>query len=393
EQAVAASLRATGPLAISLSGGLDSSSIAVVAHRLMHEEQRIPDVPTYLYTHRARGWQESDESVYRDAVVARLPHFRGVCLDREWAWDWPLVERWQRHLSMPAYLPNGYSFQPRIDRAQADGCRVLISGAGGDIITGGEDYALIPVFDSLPLLQRVSELPYFAHGGPRAYGRLFKEWLRFHLPAAILAWWQRRRRAPRLATEKCEALAACRLANARGAFNVQRSTFQQHFERVLTSFFFLIPFELNPELLALHGIEYRCPFYDRRLVELAFHLPLSLRISRGRNRLQIKRALADDLPPELLSRTTKAHFTRFTGLAVAEEDHTRAVDLLGDGFLARQGWIAEEIWPRWAAQTDNPMQRIYLHRAAHIEQWLSSLTEQMDSDQEVSERLKFRRSQ
>jgi asparagine synthetase B (glutamine-hydrolysing) len=131
-------------------------------------------------------------------------------------------------------------------------------------------------------------------------------------------------------------------------------------------------------------MEYRCPFYDRRLVEFAFHVPLSLRISRGANRLQIKRALARDLPPELLERTTKARFTQFTGLSVADVDHDRAIARLRSGLLLRQSWLNEEILSRWASETHNPMQRIHLHRMAHIEQWLASLAEQIAAPNDMT---------
>jgi asparagine synthase (glutamine-hydrolysing) len=56
-----------------------------------------------------------------------------------------------------------------------------------------------------------------------------------------------------------------------------------------------------------HSLEYRLPFLDHRLIELAFRMPASLKI-RGRTDKYIERRLADDIFPPHLARRKKIPF-------------------------------------------------------------------------------------
>jgi asparagine synthase (glutamine-hydrolysing) len=57
-----------------------------------------------------------------------------------------------------------------------------------------------------------------------------------------------------------------------------------------------------------HSIEARVPFLDYRLVELAFSLPPSELLRRGRTKDVVRRALADLLPEAVRRRTDKLGF-------------------------------------------------------------------------------------
>lgn len=58
------------------------------------------------------------------------------------------------------------------------------------------------------------------------------------------------------------------------------------------------------------GVELRHPFYDRRLVELAFALPEDARLGAERNRAAMREAMAPRLAPEIAARVTKADLSR-----------------------------------------------------------------------------------
>jgi asparagine synthase (glutamine-hydrolysing) len=369
EEAVAASLRVDAPLAMSVSGGLDSSSIALVAHRLMHQEQRVPPSNAFIHTLRMEGWPRTSEGDYRDIVVDRLPHFTSNWIDFPVAWTWEIVGRWHRLSSSPVNLPNGYTFEPRIERAREQGSRVMIAGVGGDMVTGGEDYALVAAFDSLPLSQRLQELRHFTRrraGRPTAFAR---EWLHEHLPAGLRAWREKRRTATRLTSEYCESLATGKqldLAPPDGLTPIQVV-----FRRAFMEPFFLQPMEQNGELLALHAMEYRCPFLHRPLLELAFHQPPHLRIARGQNRVLFKEALKQDLPHLLATRTSKANFTSFTAESISPEAHSQACELDSASYLWRHQLLDPATWKKWTSTPSNPVEKVLVHRTAHLAQWLS----------------------
>ncbi|HUF24466.1 MAG TPA: asparagine synthase-related protein [Vicinamibacterales bacterium] len=84
------------------------------------------------------------------------------------------------------------------------------------------------------------------------------------------------------------------------------------------------------------GIDLRHPFYDRRLVELAFALPEDARLGGERNRAAMRTAMAPRLAPETAARVTKADPSRLLVEAL------RAADVephLAVPSLARLGWV------------------------------------------------------
>jgi asparagine synthase (glutamine-hydrolysing) len=371
EQVVADSLRSNKPISMSVSGGLDSSSIALVAHRLMHEEGRVPKLPTYCYTFRAKEWPDTDESEYRNAVIARLPQFESEWIDLKHAWTWDVVEAWNKKISVPINLPNGFTFQPRIERACQQGCRIMLSGSGGDIVTGGEDYGIIPAFYSLPWSARLQELPYFTRQSFKGAYKFTKKLIREALPSELFEWIQKRRGFVDLHQAECE-----RIANRKKVL-LERSNDYSPLQRLMYMIFssplYHQAFEQSSEIFAVHGMEYRCPFYDRRLVEMAFQQPIHLRIAQGRTRVLLKRALEKDLPQNLIRRRSKASFSNFTAYSISEADHARAVRLPENALTVAKGWLDLALWEKWATSPRWPMQPIFLHRVAHLEEWLAQL--------------------
>ncbi|MFN3486593.1 MAG: asparagine synthase-related protein, partial [Planctomycetota bacterium] len=68
--------------------------------------------------------------------------------------------------------------------------------------------------------------------------------------------------------------------------------------------FFLADHNLNytDKMAMAHGVEVRVPFLDRDLAALAASIPDSLRIRRGVPKWILRKALENDLPPEILRR-------------------------------------------------------------------------------------------
>lgn len=84
-----------------------------------------------------------------------------------------------------------------------------------------------------------------------------------------------------------------------------------------------------------HGIELRHPFYDRRLVELAFATPEHARLD-GQNRRILRDAMADRLAPQTRRRETKAEVSRVLLAAAGAPDVAPHLALPR---LTALGWI------------------------------------------------------
>ena len=371
ESAVKASLRSAGPIAMSVSGGLDSSSIALVAHRLMYDQQKIAKKSVYAFTDRMPAWPETDESQYRNAVVSQLPHFHCQWVEPKEAWTWQQVDKRQRHTSTPMGIPNIFTIDNRLAAAKAKGCKVIVSGMGGDIITGGEDYGMLEGFFSLPWILRLQEWRYFARGTLSGHMKLAKRVLREQFPKRFVTFWLKQRQGPRLYTEKCEEVANRKKIVIKT--KAHTTQLQDFLRVVMFSPMYGHSFGEVAEYCLLQGVERRYPFYDRRLVELAFQVPTHLRIHQGTTRVLHKRALKEDLPALLSTRNSKADFTRFTANSVSAADHARACALPPDSIIKREGWINESRWQEWATNPGRAMRTVYLHRIAHLQNWLSLL--------------------
>jgi asparagine synthase (glutamine-hydrolysing) len=94
-----------------------------------------------------------------------------------------------------------------------------------------------------------------------------------------------------------------------------------------------------------HSREARVPFLDHRLVELAFSLPRELKISQGRTKVVLRRALGDLVPGEVLARTDKLGFATPEAAWLAEAGPLVDETLAGAGeAVDRTG--ARALWSR-----------------------------------------------
>jgi asparagine synthase (glutamine-hydrolysing) len=86
------------------------------------------------------------------------------------------------------------------------------------------------------------------------------------------------------------------------------------------------------------SVESRTPFLDHRLVELCFRLPFYEKISDGRTKSLLRRALSEDVPQAVLARRRKLGFPAPVAPWLRLEDNRRAVrDLLLDPRSLQRG--------------------------------------------------------
>ena len=282
-QAVAARLRSTGPVAISLSGGLDSASIAALAVR--------QGVRPQAFSWRFNELVDCDESV----LVTLASEFLGLELttidaDRLW----PLAP--QPHEPVSLNTPWANSFAPLLQalyrHIAAAGYRVVLRGDGADELYLGMRYWLRDLLRCGHWRELIRGSRYCLadlHNGGRAA-------LRRLLPRAGI---DRRRQtppAPAWLTELGQALCPPRplspLLPARpGALDRYFSAL----DLVMTG-----SYQSARRLALLTGLERRNPYRDRRLVEFMLRLPAWLLYRHGETKPLARAALRGLLPEALL---------------------------------------------------------------------------------------------
>jgi asparagine synthase (glutamine-hydrolysing) len=275
--------RADVPLAMELSGGMDSSSLVAL------RAARANGAPVAAYTVQFDE-PEADESPYARALVARFPGRIEHHLIRP-----PQLEFWERahefvaHMDEPFHAPNVMTNQSVRRQIRRDGFKVVVAGSAGDELLAGYDEYRLPFLRDLLRRGRLAAAGRELAASPHRLGLL---------RAAIGP--ERRPPGPACAGELVEdAARAGRRPPAR-------------FDALMLGNFG--PWKLNQWLRVSDAFQYaipvesRVPFMDHRVVELGFRLPATYLIRGGWGKYVLRRALEDLLPASIAWRPRKMGF-------------------------------------------------------------------------------------
>ena len=115
--------------------------------------------------------------------------------------------------------------------------------------------------------------------------------------------------------------------------------------------------EMLNRAAAAFGLEYRHPFFDKRLVEFSLALPAGQKYSRGQTRAVLRRALADLLPAPVYQRPGKGavrhHYLHsvLTGGAPSWAQRLEADP--GDAAQYLETAALAALWQRYLGQSDS----------------------------------------
>ena len=327
--AVRLQLRSDVPVGTCLSGGMDSSSIAVAVAHHGHEHQKT--VTAYF---EDAGF---DERPFARAVVDRTgaePHWVTFD-DRDLVSDLPSIVRAQGEPFGSTSICAGWYVMREARRASLT---VMLDGQGGDELLAGYrasfGYRLSDLLRAGRVAEASQELRAFAQAhGPR--------WTAVALATPHVP--ERLRLVARGRLRGGSSLVASGLRAAGPAADRDGAVFPDRLRRQLHT---LLTRRGLPELLRYedrnsmaHSLEARVPLLDHRLVELAFSLPGDELIRRGETKSVLRRALSDLLPPEVTRRRDKLGFvtpeTRFMRGALGE----LAADVFASQSFRERGFV------------------------------------------------------
>ena len=309
-KAVRSHMRSNKPIGISLSGGLDSCSIAGMARKLMRDNggERIHSF-SLLYKSAPGG----DEHSYISSVVEQGgidAHFIDGDSISPLANLQTIFHYFDEPLDNP-HFPLGWMLW---DTARKQGVRVLLDGVDGDVTVSYYFIYLTELARKGRLLTLAREAVglsrnfYLEKISPFSimWRRGFKPLLPFVMRLAsgrdnqfpggdysfISAdFAERMKLAKRLEAVRC----------ARRAVK----TSQQYHCSDLTHGVLVQALESTNKLSAAFALEHRHPYFDKRLVEFCLALPREQKISDGWTRIIVRRALADLLPDKIIQHGSK----------------------------------------------------------------------------------------
>lgn len=351
--AVRLRLRSDVPLGTALSGGLDSSAVAVMIDHLLRTEveaagpvgERQQTFTIYFPD------QGHDERPYADAVAAQIlsrPHLLTFSADELVAALPDVVSAQGEPFGSSSIVAQWFVMRA----AARAGLKVMLDGQGGDeALAGYPSTTRSYRFADLLASGRLTSLAREIGSANIPLSALGQALVTPFLPPDV-RWRLRARRG------RTDLLLHPRLKGARRTpAEVAGGPFA---DRLRTQYHVVLAQLGLPELLRYedrntmaHSLEGRVPFLDHRLVELAYGLPAEELFRGGTTKLVLRRALAELLPTSVRQRQDKL------GFVTPEQRFMRGA--MGD--LARSVLAAPATRERGLIDVDQALRRLDTHRA------------------------------
>lgn len=301
-EAVRCRLQHHAPTGIFLSGGLDSSAVAVQAARLGGN----------LRAYTGKVPDAADESHLAAAVAlhAGIPH--QIFLVPPTAVG-PHVESFVARQASPVADLGFVNDNLLIAAAQKDGCRTLLTGDGGDEALGSPIGYLADLIRTGRLLQLRSVLKALAGFHSRSEASLVKAALLLLAPR----WCKRAARFWRW--REAPAWIHPELARRTNLLQrLRRVPAEEQLASISATEDFVALFrgrriwmdEAREIEAAHHGVSFTYPFLDRRLMEFLFAIPWDVRMQGARNKALL-RNWKGLLPPAIREIRAKANYASY----------------------------------------------------------------------------------
>jgi asparagine synthase (glutamine-hydrolysing) len=361
-EAVRCRLRSCGPIGSYLSGGLDSSSVSVIANELLREQGRVEPLDTFSLVFPG---MICDESEYIQATVQhaglRSHLFPPVQASLNHYFD--QVDRSQ---DFPGW-PNGFPMMvlPLREGLRQAGTLVMLTGYGGnECLEGSFRGYLTQLAREGNFRELVRTAKSQNTGADHPWWLLLLNYaVRPNIPSSVKRVLRPLRRRPHqfgwLAPaflERSALLGRIEASNGPSdASPVQRAVYSY-----FSSGWSTYAHESWDRDAVFLGIDHRHPFFDRRLAEFAFALPERQRSHRGLVKVVLRNALQGHLPELVIRRRVQTDFMPvFRGQldaldgqepfsAIAERGWILSSELSLSLQRTRQGNL-DDLWNLWAA--------------------------------------------
>ncbi len=338
DQAVRRRLRSAFPVAVSLSGGLDSSAIYCVAENMKRlEPGRIP--PIHPVSYGTVDGSMADEQVFLNAIQAslgieipRLPlkagGFFDACKHNTWHVESPLLDGlWICPDKVPTHV-------------KQTGAKLVLTGHWGDQMLSGTNYMLdlFHQFKWGQLRNHVKEYPrWMLDADPAYFGwqAFIKDFMQYHLPDRFMVMLRAVRN--RLNRVRGESQCYTRRFSARARCYSPRATFRMpastsvHFQSLYSesrSGYHVHCMEWNNKMGSMDGLEMAFPFLDRDLISFLMSIPGEVVMHEGVPRAILRKALRGVVPEFVLKRRDKGDFTHIVNENM-QKDLPRILACLG----------------------------------------------------------------
>ena len=322
-ESVRSRLRSVNPVGIAVSGGLDSSSIACLADKMVGQTCSGLRHPVRLYSSVFDEQEAANEIEYLNAVLSSCNNCLSTVTDGSELWGFKEIgSDGGAYFDEPEVFGLRCLHTAMMREARGDGCRVMLYGEGGDQVLGTDAYMAQSLLSSVPPNLLRAEARYFAEYRGASTARMvvsemnreLKACIRPLVPARLLqkqqynsfvasapSWIDRRVLLPfdQSALDLTQ----------EGYKHLRSGSAARVICQQLTSGWYTAVLGYKDSLAAAYGMEFRDPFLDRRLIEFQMNIPSHLRFGGGLTRLILREAMKEILPEIVRQRRGKAHFS------------------------------------------------------------------------------------
>ena len=389
-EAVRRRLRSDNPILAELSGGMDSSSIVCMADAIFATgTAETPRLDTISYYDDSEpNW---DERTYFTKVEKKRGH-TGCHIDVGKQEPFLTQLESDRFVSAPNSVgrPNEASRQFTAC-VSSQGNQCLLSGVGGDEVTGGVP---TPTPELADLLARARfqvlarQLKLWALNRRKPWFHLFFDTVYEFMPSALVMVPKHMRPAPWL-----NPLFVKRNRSAFQGYGSRLKLFgpQPSFQECVSALQVLQRQLASSPLPSDPPYEKRYPYLDRSFLEFLFAVPREQLIRPGQRRSLMRRALVGIVPDEILNRRRKAFVTRAPMNAISAECTSliaMSENMASDSLGIVDAQAFSEALQKVRVGMELPM--VALVRTLSVELWLRGLVLWNGATKETTIRMKHR---
>lgn len=347
-EAVRCRLRLAGPVGVSLSGGLDSTTLACLAAQLLPGLDSRPDA-LRCYSYVFDAYPACDEREYIEPVINQASaHFptQSVMVNGDHLYPRLLDEDWPVEQEGPAQDPYLYLLRAILASARAHGTRALLSGFVGDDLYAGDIYLFADLmmegrFGSIwKILQKQGsrlniKQDMLTHGLFAAAPRSLKKAYRALHPAkpGWLGWIP----AEFARSQGLSAVSQAFSANPRfkkpGQVERYHELFHTGYAAGVCGY---------NRLAWEFGLVFLFPYFDRRVVEFALALPTSQVGLPGYSRRILRNATRDILPEKVRQRASKTSFVDLSDQGIYSNSWSKIGEILTHPQVVARGWVSQD---------------------------------------------------
>lgn len=310
-----------------LSGGLDSSSI------VSWVKNKKPDNKITAFSMNFRSMKNCDETKYIRAIQEKYNiDLKNLATDQmDYKDKYSLENNYKLNPYWPIFITYTMGFSV-IEKAKELRIKTVLSGQGGDNVLAGNLFVLDEYFKRMQWNQLYKELKALPHP---------KNIIKRYIVLPFLG--EKNIGRLRYIVKKLKNTTIGLETNFQefsdfytGSSYVFKSDLSQVLHSTLSVLMESSYYNIAEKY---YEIEFKHPFFDRRLIEFTLSLPPKLKYSEGISKRLLRKAMEGILPEEIRQRESKAEFTEVLRQQI---DAVNLDDILNNAYISKLGIVEQE---------------------------------------------------